>query len=186
MKASWIVPLTSWARSLHRTLGASGFVGLALSLIALAIALAELRPMRAEIRTLQRALQQPTLASFTMIVGSPPESSAAERMLQSLPDAQELGPILIAFSREAQRNQLAFTTAEYHWTPSTGTNFGEYEIRFDATGSYFAVRQFCAGVLNTQSAMSLRQLALSRESISDTLLKARMHWVILVRDGDRR
>ena len=182
MKMSSLASSSALPRLLFRTLGATGVAGLGLSVVAITITLGVLNPMRAEIDALQRSIQAQPPASSPIIVAVP-ENSASMRTLQSLPDVQDLGPLLIAFAREAQRNHLAFGAAEYRWTPSTATHFGEYEIQFDATGNYLALRQFCAGVLNTQPAMSLRQLALSRESGNDTVLKAHMRWVIFVRDG---
>jgi hypothetical protein len=181
-----------WLRATKRTLyeaharwGILGFAGLALCVLATAIAVSwdlqawrELRYLRAQILVAQRASGHEISSSGQVMSSRAPPAS--EDQFAALTDVPGIFSEIVQHARD---KSIPINQADYRYSPATATSPGSYEMACHLRSRYLPMRQFVQDLLNDEPRIALRELSFAREAPAQPELDTHMRLVVFVRPG---
>lgn len=169
-----------------RELGLPGWVGLVLLLITALVWAGVLKPLEAQIESLQ-AQQSAALARLgpqdrapasLAPAGSLPAQLAAFE--QGFPGEAGIAPALAKLHASAMRHGVQFESGVFRLDKREGEALARYTLDWPVKADYLAVRRFVAEVLREQPAMALEAMQLQREDPSARGVTAKLRWVLFV------
>lgn len=83
--------------------------------------------------------------------------------------------------RSAAARGLLLASGEYRVMPAAGSLPQRYQIVLPVSGSYPLLRAWLADAMNAQPGLALDELSLSRNTVGDTVLQARVRWTLYLK-----
>lgn len=100
---------------------------------------------------------------------------------RQLPDAAAALEAVQLIHRSAAEHGVTLATGEYRLLRESGTRLQRYQITLPADGAYPALRAWMADVLNRLPSIALDDLSLSRDTVGETRVEARVRWSFYLR-----
>lgn len=113
-----------------------------------------------------------------------PVADQAKRLAEfhgQLPDAAAALEAVQHLHRSAAEHGVTLATGEYRLTREGGTRLQRYQITLPAEGTYPAIRAWIADVLNEMPSMAMEELSLSRKTVNEARVEARVRWTFYLR-----
>lgn len=176
--AAWLRPQAlAWARQWHRHGGRPAALALAL-LAAAALVQWQLRPSLgrdlARLAVRQQALAAVPPGTVATVVAEPP-------LAQLLPPTAQRGRDLAWLVQAVQAHGLTLERADYSLGASTRGAVSRVEATLPLAGSYAALREFVAAVLNGLPHAALESLQIERPNTQSPQLQATARIVFFYR-----
>lgn len=160
-------------------LGWSGLAGIALLVIAIALALATLWPaqreisaLRAEVAALRGKLRASVSGEGPSV--NPSRQAQLETFYGFFPQPESLPDWIGQVHNAALRSGLVLEKGDYQLQRPPGGRLARYQIQLPVTGTYPQLRAFVAEVLKKVPAAAIEDVAVKRESIGAPRLEARV------------
>lgn len=170
-------PLDWFAYGAER-LGWPGLLGLALLLAALALDRFQTLPLETEAADLEARIQ-----ALALKPRPAPGMASAPPLAESLPlDADAPEGVARLFSAAGHAG-LSLEQGGYRRVPQGEGGPGRYQITLPVRGDYPALRAFLAEALERQPGLALDSLALSRESLTEPALEAKLGLTLYAREA---
>jgi hypothetical protein len=170
-------------RTLERSLGPAGVVGLALLAGCIAFYWGGVRPVAGEVAALRTELERVTSDARRETPRQADSHEALARFYGRFAAPAEVLGALDAVFNAAAREQLALDAGEYRVTREQGARLQRYQIVLPVKGSYRSVRRFVVRALNNVPGLALDDLALRRESTTSTSVEARVQLTLYMGAG---
>lgn len=157
-----------------------GWVGAAGAVLLLAVALLDglyLRPLEAERAALA---ERNALAAVVRPVADDPGPTPPAVAAPLAETAEATLRHLFAAARQAG---LRLDQGDYQLRRSPAGNQGRYQLTLPVQGSYPAIRDFIAGMLNDDPALALVSVEMNRPAIESTELDATLHFVLHLKEA---
>lgn len=110
------------------------------------------------------------------------EASTPQKM-PSLPHSADSLKLLKRIKRLTKANGLAWSQAEYRFTPITSDSLATFEITTSLKGPYLRLRTVLVELLDEEPALGIRELALSRPNGDSSDVEAKIRLVVFLADG---
>lgn len=163
-----------------KALGPFGIAGFGLACFVLSFVLATLRPLwdanarlQVELAALEKSLEAQRAVSEPFQSASHPAAGD-----DRVPLAGEAAPVLQSIHTIAAEEGLGIERVRYAIEQGGGDEELRYVVALPLRASYPAIRRFVDRVLASGTHMSLNGIALRRQSASDPLLEADLHFVV--------
>lgn len=163
-----------------KALGPFGLVGFGLACFVLSFALGTVRPLwdaNARLHVELAALEQSLEALRAVAEPFQPARHPAAGD-DRVPLAGEAAPVLQSIHTLATEEGLGIERVRYAVEHGGGGEELRYVVALPLRASYPAIRRFVDRVLASGAHMSLNSIALRRQSASDPLLEAELHFVV--------
>lgn len=173
-----LVPLLHMA---HQT-GWAGALGVLCIAAAIGVSFGASQPLRQEIAS----IAQERRALHGMARKGAAERSPRERLqafYARFPARDGLPDTLMRLHREAGKLGINSTRADYRDTPEAGTPLVRVRIELPVTGEYPALRTWLSALLTEMPALAIDGLSLQRDDIGSPQLKARVRFLLVLRNG---
>lgn len=165
-----------------RSLGVVGAAGSAMLVVAAAIALFVLMPLRQ-----QAAVLGAQLSTGDTTVATTDSSRAVtpvEKLnlfLMGLPTRAQLPTVLALIATQADATGLQLERGNYVMNQGKAGELAHYDVTLPVHGSYPAVRQFIDATMVAVPAIALESLTLERPAVADAMMNAELKFTIFVR-----
>lgn len=185
----WIPPQAMlWElRQSPRRLGRAGFAGIALLLLAAAVALARLPSAHSRLGDLQQTSTtlhqrlQRAAGSFDDKARTPEEQLA--NFYAAFP-ARGMAPDLLGRLYDtAARHGVTLTQGEYRAKREAGSALVRYQISLPVNGHYLKVRDFLGDALRHNPFLALDNVTVQRARINDPVVEARIALTLYLVEG---
>jgi Tfp pilus assembly protein PilO len=168
-------------RMLHRC-GWPGLVGGALLVATLTIAMSVTPGVQEEVATLSQTRKSLRLAGPARAAPRDERRVLADYYAQ-FPARSQLPQILVRLHREAAKQQVIATQADYRDQPEAGTPLVRVRIEVPVSGSYAGIRSWTDALLRQQPSLALEGMELRRTDSGSSQLTARVRFQLYLRSG---
>ena len=161
-----------------QSLGWPGVVGALLLLLSAVYGLAVVQPARSGLLQVQQEVD--TATTTVQPIGEagqfPVQTSEAQRaaFYRDFPAQTEVTRWIERIYAAAAAEKLLLTRGEYLLAPVADTRLTRYQITLPVHGDYARIRRFIATILATTPNLSVDDLNLQRQSISDPQVEGRI------------
>jgi hypothetical protein len=150
---------------------------------ALLLWLTQVRPMESRVAELQYALTQAPQVSVAH-----PADANMDKQIRELERFDALFPPFAELTRQleilfeiVEQYGLFIDNGQYSLTEKPGTALRRFEAQFPVEGDYLAIRQAMEDIQYALPNVAIADIQLNREDIASPVLKAQLHFVLLVR-----
>lgn len=180
MQPSWTdIILIAFAR-LVRHVGLTGSVGLVVLLVSATYGVSwmYLLQNKKQIRADDEPAKLQSAPAPMEVASAPPPPQ-----IPSLPQSADSLTLLKKIKKLTKANGLAWSQAEYRFTPITSDSLATLEISTSLKGPYLSLRTVLVELLDMEPALGLRELTLSRPNGDSSDVEAKIRWVVFLVDG---
>lgn len=163
-------------------LGTPGLVGAAVLAACVGYYAGSVRPLVAQIESLDAAAAQPQRPRT-------PAADPAEpvrRFAAAFPDEREVAPLLARLYAIGEREGVRLAQAEYRFVEADALGMVQYRLSLPVSGSYPRIRSFVGAVLSEVPWAAVTQIGLQRERVGQGRIDARIEVTLHLRAGSAR
>lgn len=166
-----------WQRRLRR-FGLPGLIGIGLLLLALSLWWFLVRPELAALDAISlRSTQLQSRLRAELRNPATPAPSGADSLQQFFgffPDTRTVPDWLAVIDRDATRDHLKLTQADYRIVRDTSGELTRYQVNLPLRGSYQQIAAFCNHVLRDVPIAAIESMSFERQRADDPQLEARL------------
>ena len=163
-------------------LGRAGIIGLSVAIFSLIAFVTGNVPLRQQVSEQATEL---TLAREQAAANRQPGSNQspqahAGRFVESLPGRRDIPHIMGSIVTIAAASGLELARGSYEYAAPDGGAIGRYRMTLPIDGSYPQVRMFVENLLAAEPAISLDNMRIERDTVSDQVIAADLRFSVLL------
>lgn len=175
--------------NLHRLryrLGFAGLAGLAVAAGGLAIYLFAVLPAERQAQSGAAQLEQLRMQPKPPSVAEPSrrgDGAALAEFYGQFPAMHHLPGMLKTLHALAQKHDIVLDRADFKFGRAEGDKLLRYEITLPVKCSYLHLRSFIDEAARQLPTMGLSEISLKREAVGDSLVQARLNFILYLSDN---
>ncbi|MCP5093130.1 MAG: type 4a pilus biogenesis protein PilO [Gammaproteobacteria bacterium] len=177
--ASAIIPYISYGA---KRLGKTGIIGVSLLFFSAIAFVSGNLPLRQQLAAQAVELDSARTLAVDRRSGAladTPQQQAA-RFIESLPTEHDVPDIMTGIVTIAATAGIELERGSYELTPADSGAISRYQMSLPVTGSYPEVRKFVENVLATVPAITLENMRIERDVVSNRIIAADLKFSILL------
>jgi hypothetical protein len=163
-------------------LGRAGIVGLSLVIFSLIAFVSGNVPLRQQVSEQAAELMQARQAAMADKIPATNQSPQAHagRFVESLPGRRDIPQIMGSIVTIAAASGIELARGSYEYAAPDGDAIGHYRMALPINGSYPQVRMFVENLLAAEPSISLDNMRIERDSVSDQVIAADLRFSVLL------